>query len=237
MNMPALAVLAGLLLIVGFAMSHSVVEIEGTGWVEPVLLWISICMPTGSGKSSLCKYLRRIVHDAQSACGLDGGISWLLDDQSFEKMGDMMDKNHWKLLGLYDELPMFLSLVNIFKGRGLSDSHELAIFLQMYGGDPWIRRTGNLKQSPSCTIANTYVLIPAFCTVSGDANFAMGHTGLTIGGFTQPSVARSLIEIPANVEKGLCQRFLWVVPKPPGVQFKLLEKVDQDFTVSIGKAC
>ena len=111
MNMPPLAVLAGLLLIVGFAMSHSVVEIEGTGWVEPVLLWISICMPTGSGKSSLCKYLRRIVHDAQSACGLDGGNSWLLDDQSFEKMGDMMDKNHWKLLGLYDELAMFLSLV------------------------------------------------------------------------------------------------------------------------------
>ena len=32
MNMPALAVLAGLLLIVGFAMSHSVVKIEGTGW-------------------------------------------------------------------------------------------------------------------------------------------------------------------------------------------------------------
>ena len=78
---------------------------------------------------------------AQTNCGLDLG-SWLLDDQSFEKMGDLMHQNHWKLLGLYDELPMFLSLVNIFKGRGLSDSHELAIFLQLYGGDPWVRRTG-----------------------------------------------------------------------------------------------
>ena len=38
MNMPALAVLAGLLLIVSFSLSHSVVEVEGTDWVEPVLL-------------------------------------------------------------------------------------------------------------------------------------------------------------------------------------------------------
>ena len=141
MSMPPLAVLAGLLLIISFSMSHSVVEVEGTDWAEPVLLWISICMPTGSGKSSICKYLRKIVCKAQSNCGLDSG-SWLLDDQSFEKMGDLMHQNHWKLLGLYDELPMFLSLVNIFKGRGLSDSHELAIFLQLYGGDPWVRRTG-----------------------------------------------------------------------------------------------
>ena len=72
-------------------------------------------------------------------------------------------------------------------------------------------------------------------TVSGDANFAMHHTGLTIGGFTQPSVARNLIEIPANAEKGLCQRFLWVVPKPASVGFKELEKVDTDFSVSVGK--
>ena len=30
-------------------------------------------------------------------------------------------------------------------------------------------------------------------TVSGEANFVMNHTGLTAGGFTQPSVARNLI--------------------------------------------
>ena len=65
----------------------------------------------------------------------------------------------------------------------------------------------------------------------------MYHTGLTIGGFTQPSVARNLIEIPANVEKGLCQRFLWVVPKPASVGFKDLKKVDTNFTVSVGKCC
>lgn len=71
MSMPALAVLAELLLIVSFSLSHSVVEVEGTDWVELVLLWISICMPTGSGTSSICKYLWNIVCDAQANCGLD----------------------------------------------------------------------------------------------------------------------------------------------------------------------
>lgn len=70
--------------------------------------------------------------------------------------------------------------------------------------------------------------------MSGDANFAMDHTGLTIGGFTQPSVARNLIEITANVEKGLCQRFLWLVPKPTPVSFEQLQQVDKEFSASIG---
>ena len=65
--MPATAVLAGLLLIVSF-MSHSVMELEGTDWVEPVLLWISVCMPTGTGKSSLCKFLRKLVMEAEKLC-------------------------------------------------------------------------------------------------------------------------------------------------------------------------
>lgn len=142
--MPATAVLAGLLMIVSFSMSHSVVEVEGTDWVEPVLIWMAICMPTGMGKSSLCKFLRKLTGEVKRQCGLDDSASWIMDDQSFEKMGDLMYKNHWKLLGLYDELSMFLSQVNIFKGRGVSDSHELAVFLQLYGSDPWVRRTGKL---------------------------------------------------------------------------------------------
>ena len=55
---PPIAVLAGLLVIVGYSMSHSEVEVQVTEWVEPVLLWIVICMPTGSGKSGLCKLLK-----------------------------------------------------------------------------------------------------------------------------------------------------------------------------------
>ena len=52
-SMSPTGVLAGLILIVGFTMSHSVVKIEGTDWMEHVLLWLSICMPTGMDKSSL----------------------------------------------------------------------------------------------------------------------------------------------------------------------------------------
>lgn len=33
-------------------------------------------------------------------------------------------------------------------------------------------------------------------------------SSLTIGGFTQPAVARPIIELPSNVEKGLSSRFL-----------------------------
>ena len=44
--------------------------------------------------------------------------------------------------------------------------------------------------------------------VTGEANFTMASTNLTLGGFTQPAVARSMIELPANAEeKGLSQRF------------------------------
>lgn len=133
--MPATASLAGLPIIISYAMSHSVVEVQGTDWMEPVLLRISICMPTGSGKSSLCKLLK-MVKDARSQCGLDDGPLWM--------MGELMEENHWKLLGLYDELPMFLSQVNICRGSAPVDSQQVAIFLQLYSGDAWIRKIGEL---------------------------------------------------------------------------------------------
>lgn len=71
-------------------------------------------------------------------------------------------------------------------------------------------------------------------TVSGEANFDMKRTGLTVGGFIQPSIARNLLEQNASIEKGLCQRVLWCVPKPTVAIFEELEKVDQDFSASIG---
>lgn len=142
-SVPPLAVLAGLLLVVGFSMSHSTVELESTEWIEPVILWIGICMPTGCGKSTLCKFLKSLVKKAREECGLtDDDATWWLDDQSFEKMGVLMADNCNKVLGLYDELPMFLAQINVFRGRGLSDSRELAVFLQMYGSNEWSRKTG-----------------------------------------------------------------------------------------------
>ena len=65
-------------------------------------------------------------------------------------------------------------------------------------------------------------------TVSGDANF-------TISGFTQLSIARALIELQSNAEKGFSQIFLWCVPIPQVTCFSDLQKVDIEFSASIGK--
>ncbi len=88
--------MAGLIMIIGFVASHSDIEVEGIDWVEPVLVWVAICMPTGSGKSTLCKFL---VRRARTQCAGNDGHFWLSDDQSFEKLGEMIAENHGKLLG------------------------------------------------------------------------------------------------------------------------------------------
>ena len=55
-----------------------------------------------------------------------------------------------------------------------------------------------------------------------------------VGGFTQPSVARTLIEQQSSAERGFCQRFLWIFPKPVFGKFKSLEPVKPEFNESIG---
>lgn len=70
--------------------------------------------------------------------------------------------------------------------------------------------------------------------VTGDANFSMKSTSLTVGGFNQPGFARFLIELPGNAEKGLSQRFLWFFPRPVYSHFATLEPVKKEFTEKIG---
>ena len=55
--------------------------------------------------------------------------------------------------------------------------------------------------------------------VTGHANFQMEQTALTVGGFTQPSVARNIIEQNTGAERGFSQRFLWLFPKPTFAKF------------------
>ena len=57
-------------------------------------------------------------------------------------MGALMAENSARLLGLYDELSSFLTRINLFRGKGLSDSHELAMFLELYNANDWTRTTG-----------------------------------------------------------------------------------------------
>lgn len=73
--------------------------------------------------------------------------------------------------------------------------------------------------------------------VSGDANFKMKDTRLTIGGFTQPGVARNIIDMPSNAEKGLSHRFVWLFPQPLYGKFDSLEEVNEDFNENIGEEC
>ena len=44
-----------------------------------------------------------------------------------EKMGAMMAENGNKLIGLYGEITHFLTQINVYRNRGLSDTHDLAI--------------------------------------------------------------------------------------------------------------
>jgi len=64
----------------------------------------------------------------------------------------------------------------------------------------------------------------------------MKKAGLTIGGFTQPSVAKSLIENPQGIEEGLVQRILWIIPKPLYSAFTSLESANSSFCQYLGKS-
>lgn len=68
--------------------------------------------------------------------------TWLLQDATFEKMGVIMAENNGRLLAMYDELSAFLTKIKLYGNRGLSDSHELAMFLELYNANPWTRTTG-----------------------------------------------------------------------------------------------
>ena len=115
--------------------------------MEPVLAWVTISMPTGSGKSTLFRHIIVLLLKIRSKCEVtDTDPSWLFDDALFEKMGSLMAQNSCRLLGFYDEMSAFLSQINLYRGKGLLDSHEMAVFLQLYNGQHWRRDTSMLTQ-------------------------------------------------------------------------------------------
>ena len=110
---PPVAVLGGLVTLTSYVISPSVVQVPGTEWREPVLVWLSINMPTGSSKSSLYQFLNSIITKVRKECGCTSrDPAWLLGEASCEKMGDLMDRNGGRLLGLYDELSTLLTQLN-----------------------------------------------------------------------------------------------------------------------------
>ena len=61
MSVPPAAILGGLLLITSFIISPAVVKVPGTDWEEPALVWLTISMPTGSRKTTIYQFLRRLL--------------------------------------------------------------------------------------------------------------------------------------------------------------------------------
>ena len=143
LSLPPTAVLSGFIALTSHVISPATVAITDINWVEPALVWVSINMPTGSGKSSLYKYLYNITCEVRRRSGkAQDDPTWLVGDATFKKMGELMAKNEGCLFGLYDELSTFLTQLNLYRGKGISVSHELALFLQLYNGCSWSRQTG-----------------------------------------------------------------------------------------------
>lgn len=58
---------------------------------------------------------------------------WLLSDQTFENLGEIMSQNDCKMLGLYDELTNWLPQVNLYSGtKGLLDTYEFTKLLELF---------------------------------------------------------------------------------------------------------
>lgn len=47
-----------------------------------------------------------------------------------------MDENDGRQLGIYDEMTLFLTQINLYRNQGHTDSHDGAVFLQLYNGRP-----------------------------------------------------------------------------------------------------
>ena len=57
-------------------------------------------------------------------------------------MGALIAENGGRQLALFDELSAFFIKIKLYSSRGLTDSHELAMFLELYNANPWTRTTG-----------------------------------------------------------------------------------------------
>ena len=102
-----------------------------------------------AGKSTIFRHIYNIIQSVRAELDVrDEDPSWTFDDASFEKMGALMNDNSCCLLGFYDELSSFLTQINLYRGRTLSDTHELALFynsiMVILGGEIQVTMLHNL---------------------------------------------------------------------------------------------
>ena len=72
MSVPPSSILSGLLILTSFILSPTVVEVPGTDWVEPALIWLTVSMPTGSRKTTVYQFLRRLLKDIRGKARCTG---------------------------------------------------------------------------------------------------------------------------------------------------------------------
>ncbi len=142
MSMPPTAVLSGLASIMSFMLAHSnVVGTELRGLSQSYCGFLLECQR--EVESPPFFYFLGLLRDVREKCGRkDIHPPWTVEESSFEKMGALMASNSGRLLGLYDELSSFLTQINLYGSKGISDSHDTSTFLMLYHGHPWTRRTG-----------------------------------------------------------------------------------------------
>ena len=65
-------------------MSPSIIEVTGTDWKEPILVWLTVCMQSGGGKSTLFRHIYKLIERIRSELHLkDNDPSWVFEDASF----------------------------------------------------------------------------------------------------------------------------------------------------------
>ena len=72
MSVPPAAILGGLLILTSLVISPAEVVVPNTDWVEPVLIWLTISMPTGSRKTTVYQFLRGLLQSIREATRCTG---------------------------------------------------------------------------------------------------------------------------------------------------------------------
>lgn len=74
MSVPPAAILGGLLILTSLVISPAEVVVPNTDWVEPVLTWLTISMPTGSRKTTVYQFLQGLLQSIREATRCTGVI-------------------------------------------------------------------------------------------------------------------------------------------------------------------
>ena len=82
MSVPPGAILGGLTILTSFVISPTVVTVPNTDWEEATLLWLTISMPTGSRKSTVYQFLRKLLHDIRIKAGCKGMLMYNFSQSS-----------------------------------------------------------------------------------------------------------------------------------------------------------